>query len=393
MASTTEAASSGGAGTPPVRALAVCEGLAVEQHAAMALIELRRPQAANALSDEMRRTVAGSLSAVLKNPDIYALVIRSQADVNAVPERASVFSAGGDLRELTALARADLAAARRSQAAEYALNWALDCFAKPTVSLIDGLVVGSGVGLTQYGTHRVAGPGYEFAMPETSIGLFPDVGVASVFAGLPAHIGLYLGLTGHRLGRADAYHLGLVTHCLERDQFASVAAAIAEAEPIDRLLDGLHRDPGTGVLAVHESMIADAFAADTVAEIVARLGRMAGGGGSAVAWAQTTLRALGAAAPLSLVLAFEQIRATRAGDLRGALELDFRLMWRCLEAPDLFEGVRAFLVEKDHTPAWSPRSLADVDPARVAAAFAPLPAGQELALATREAMQDPSRWV
>ena len=141
--------------------------------------------------------------------------------------------------------------ARRALAAEYALNWPLDCFTKPTVSLIDGLVVGSGVGISLYGTHRVAGERYRFAMPETGIGLFPDDGVAYVFAQMPDMIGMYLALTGRAVGSADAYNLGLLTHCIPAGQFGEIRAAIRDADPVDPVLDARHEDPGPGELEAH----------------------------------------------------------------------------------------------------------------------------------------------
>src|SRR5207244_12634351 len=133
----------------------------------------------------------------------------------------------GDIKETTALGRSRKAEAVKSLAAEYALNWLLDCFMKPTVSLIDGVVVGSGVGISLYGTHRVAGERYRFAMPETGIGLFPDDGVSWAFARMPDAIGMYLALTGRPIGRADAYRLGLVTHCIPADRFGEVRAGLA----------------------------------------------------------------------------------------------------------------------------------------------------------------------
>ena len=118
-----------------------------------------------------------------------------------------------------------------SLAAEYALNWALDRFVKPTVSLIDGMVMGGGVGISLYGTHRVAGERYRFAMPETGIGLFPDDGVSLCFARMPDEIGMYLALTGRRSAAADAYRLGLVTHCIPGREFAEIRAAVGRPIP------------------------------------------------------------------------------------------------------------------------------------------------------------------
>ncbi len=175
-----------------------------------------------------------------RDPEIYAVVIRSSSP--------RAFCAGGDVRELAEWGSKRRPEAIKSLAAEYALNWLLECFMKPTVSLMDGVVVGSGVGISLYGTHRVAGERYSFAMPETGIGLFPDVGVSWAFARMPDAIGMYLGLTGRAIGRADAYRLGLATHCIPASRFEEIRAGLADADPVDPLLDGRHEDPGRGEL-------------------------------------------------------------------------------------------------------------------------------------------------
>src|SRR6185295_1889291 len=187
---------------------------------AAGVVTLSRPRALNALTTAMRARIAEAFAAWARDPRVYAAVIVSATD--------RAFCAGGDVREMAECGRRDAGEARLSLAAEYALNWQLDCFTKPTVSLIDGVVMGSGVGLTLYGTHRAAGENYQFAMPETGIGLFPDDGVGWAFARMPDEIGMYLALTGRAIGRADAYRLGLVTHCLPAASFPDIMAAIED---------------------------------------------------------------------------------------------------------------------------------------------------------------------
>src|SRR5262245_55853537 len=216
------------------------EEIAATIEGAAGVIALNRPQALNALTGAMRATIGTAFAAWARNPQVYAAVVLSET------ERA--FCAGGDVREMTACGRNDIEAARAMLAAEYALNWQLDCFSKPTVALIDGMVMGSSVGISLYGTHRVAGQRYRLAMPEAGLGLFPDDGVCWLFARLPDQIGMYLALTGRSLNRADAYSLGLVTHCLPARQFAEIRAAIADADPVDPVLDTRHVDPGPGEL-------------------------------------------------------------------------------------------------------------------------------------------------
>jgi enoyl-CoA hydratase len=342
---------------------------------AAGVIAISRPQALNALTGAMRAAIGAAFAAWARDPQVYAAVILSETD--------RAFCAGGDVREMTACGRRSLEAARAMLAAEYALNWQLDCFSKPTVSLIDGMVMGSGVGISLYGTHRVAGERYRFAMPETSLGLFPDDGVCWAFARLPDEIGMYLALTGRSLQRADAYRLGLVTHCLPSQAFAEVRAAIADADPVDPVLDTRHVDPGPGELEALRPAIARCFAGESVEAILARL---AAESGSARPWAQGVLADLARASPTSLKVTHRHVRLAKGLDLAATLVNDYRIACRCLEGHDFYEGVRAALIDRDRAPKWQPARLAEVSDAAVDAYFAPL-GETELQLTTRAEMQ------
>ena len=342
---------------------------------AAGLVTLNRPRRRNALSTAMRAEIAQALPGWVRDPNIYAVLIGSAAQ--------QTFCAGGDLRELAEWGRTAKGKAQASLAAEYALNWRLECFTKPTISLIDGLVVGSGVGISLYGTHRVAGENYRFAMPETGIGLFPDDGVCHAFARMPHEIGTYLALTGRAVGRADAYQLGLVTHAIAACEFGPIRAAIADAEPVDVVLDSRHRHPGPGELEPFKDVVERCFGAATVEEIIARL---LGERGAASAWAGAVAEELLRRSPSSLKLTHRHLRLARDLDLRGTLVQDFRIALRCLEAEDFYEGVRAVVIDKDGAPRWHPARLEDVTEASVARYFAP-PEGGDLALASRAEMQ------
>jgi enoyl-CoA hydratase len=334
-----------------------------------------RPRALNALTTAMRAEIAAAFQGWARNPQVYAAAIVSASD--------RAFCAGGDVREMAAWGKERQLDARRSLAAEYALNWQLDCFIKPTVSLIDGVVMGSGVGITLYGTHRVAGERYRFAMPEVRIGLFPDDGVSWAFARMPSHIGMYLALTGREVGRADAFRLGLVTHCIPAAGFKDILARLGDADPVDPVLDGRHEDPGAGEIEKVEPAIARCFGKDSVEAIVAALQAERG---QAEAWAQGVLGDLGRASPTSLKLTHRHVRAVRALDLRATLQQDFRLACRCMQNLDFYEGVRASLIDRDNAPLWQPGRLQDVSEAILKAYFAPLDE-DELQLATRREMQ------
>ncbi len=352
----------------------------IEARGAAGLITFDRPRALNAVTTAMRAAIAEAIPRFARDPMIYCLILQS-----ATPR---AFSAGGDVRELAAWGRDDRDRARAAFAAEYRLNWALDCLARPIISLIDGAVMGSGVGLTVYGTHRVAGEGYAFAMPETAIGLFPDVGLAHVFARMPDEIGTYLGLTGRTIGRADAYHLGLVTHCIAATEFPAIVAALVDAQPVDALLDRVHHDPGPGEVIARRQLIQRCFSPSSVLEIIGCLEALhqAGLERDAADWVHGVLADLSRRSPTSLAITLRHLREARSRDLREVLEIDYRLACRCLDGHDFYEGVRAALIDKDGRPVWQPARLEDVTPDIIDGIFAPL--GQDqLELPTRVEMQ------
>ncbi len=358
--------------------LAVEEGaedLAVEVRGSLAIITLNRPRALNALNAAMRRKLAAAYPRFAREAQVYAVVVQSASE--------KAFCAGGDVRELVRWGRDDRLEAVRAFAEEYSLNWLHECFSKPTISLIDGAVMGSGVGITLYGTHRIAGPRYAFAMPETAIGLFPDVGAAHALARMPHEIGMYLGLSGRSIGPADAYRLGLVTHCIPAAGFEEIKTALVDTWPVDPLLDERHVDPGAGTLEAHEEQIARCFSAPSVEEIVGRLGDLSGPAGT---WAQGVIGDLRSRSPLSLKVTHRHIGGARTLDLRQTLQVDYRLACRFLDGQDFYEGVRAALIDKDGKPRWHPDRLEDVTPAMVEDCFAPMGAN-ELVLPTRQEMQ------
>lgn len=355
-----------------------CGDLAIALEGAAATMTLNRPQALNAISGPMRLEIAAAIPRFARDPGVYALIIRSAT--------AGAFSAGGDLRELSQAAREAPERARQLLADDYRMIWLLECFSKPTISLIDGLIMGSGAGLTLYGTHRVAGESFAFAMPETGVGFFPDVGLAWVFARMPDEIGLYLGLTGRRIGRADAYRLGLVTHCIPASRFGEIEASLRTADPVDPLLDDRHEDPGPGEIAPYRDVLQRCFACGSVEEIIERLGDEAQRGGAAGAWCEGVLQELKQRSPTALKVSFRHIREAAFRDLRQTLMLDYRLGCRFLESHDLHEGVRALLIDKDRRPRWSPAHLSQVTDALVDRFFAFQP-GRELILPTRQEMQ------
>jgi enoyl-CoA hydratase len=353
------------------------ETVKLEIRGSAAIVTLARAKALNALTAEMRASLSTHLWAFARDPQVYAVVMLSESP--------RAFSAGSDVREVIGLARSDLAAGRKTFADEYALNWQCECFSKPTVPLINGMVMGGGVGITQYGTHRVAGEAYSFAMPETAIGLFPDIGAAHVLARLPGHAGQYLGLTGRSIGRADAYELGLVTHCIDSEHFDAIVADLADTWPVDPALDNRHRDAGPGELAPYRAIIDHCFSALRVEEIVARLGAVSG---EQKEWAQGVVADLAKRSPIALKITHRHIREAAHLDLRQTLQQDYRIAAHILAANgDFYEGVRAAIIDKDGAPNWQPSRLEDVTDAMLDGYFKSLGA-EELVLPTRENMQE-----
>jgi enoyl-CoA hydratase len=349
--------------------------LAVQRSGALQTFTLTRPKVLNALDDEMCRIISAEIPRVARNPDIYIVALLSGSS--------RAFCAGGDVLALTGEAKRDIESAKTYLRNEYSLDWLLECFSKPTVSLINGVCMGSGVGLTAYNTHRVAGENYKWAMPETKIGLFPDVGVAHVLAKLPWPIGLYLGLTGRAVGREEAQWLGLVTHCIHSSHFAEILANLTEAEPVDPMLDGLNEIQEIGQLQKETSPIRDHFSAPTLADIFKSLAKAETTGSE---WAKAALADLRRCSPVSLALTDRHIRAARALDIRQTLIEDYRLAVRCLGNRDFHEGVRAALRDKDGQPKWCPARYEDLSSELIEPYFAPL-GDAELVLPSRTEMQ------
>jgi enoyl-CoA hydratase len=347
----------------------------LHQKGSLAIVTLERLKALNALTIAMRASLLSWFPQFSRDPTVYAVAIRS-----ASPK---AFSAGSDVREVASLGRTEMEAARQTFRDEYALNWRLECFSKPTVSLMDGIVMGGGVGISLYGTHRVAGERYRFAMPETKIGLFPDVGVCHALSRMPDEMGMYLGLTGRMIGRADSYALGLVTHCIEAGRFDEIIDGLADTQPVDPLLDGRHADPGPAEHRDLRQVIARCFSADSVLQIVARLESEKGRDAE---WARTVAAELRQRAPLSLVVTHRHIRESKSRDLRQVLEGDFRLACRFLEDRDFYEGVRAVVIDKDNAPAWVPSNLKSIT-REIVEPYFDQSAGPSWTLPTRADMQ------
>jgi enoyl-CoA hydratase len=326
-------------------------GIDFEEIDRAGVITLNRPSKLNALSREMFDALGEHYRRWALNPHIYGVVMQSV--------HPSVFSSGGDLKSLHAWnEQGALGAIRAFYRAAYSHVWLLDNFIRPNVPLINGLCLGGGIGITLYGTHCVAGEGYRLAMPQVGIGFLPDIGGTYFLSRLEAQTGLYLALTGGSIGPADAYRLRLITHFVPSGHFHVIKDALSDNHPIDRLLDGLHRDPGEGELARLTPAINRIFGAASVEEIFERLDREEG---ETEAWAKATAAEIRKKSPTSLKVAFAQMRRGKALDLAAALKLEYRLACRLIARPDFREGIGARIAGGDRQPSWQPASLAEVD--------------------------------
>ena len=339
-------------------------GIVIETQGRAGLVRLDRPKALNAVTLEMIAALEAFYHRCAKDPYIYGVVMEAEG---------KAFSAGGDIRTIRDLIANDLVQADRFYAEEYQHNWTLECFKKPHVALINGVVMGGGVGVSIYGTHRAAGENMAFAMPETGIGFFPDIGGSWFLPRMPGAIGMFLGLTGHICNRADAYYAGAVTHCIPAAQFGAVKAAMIEGEPIDIVLDSLHEHPGESFLQQHREPIDRIFVGPSLEAILKELEAEQG---EWRGFAENTLAALAKKSPLSLKIAFEQLRRGKSyRSLKEALIVEYRVATHIIRQPDFSEGIRAIVVDKDQAPQWQPRSLGEVSDALVQSMFEPAPGG------------------
>lgn len=300
-------------------------------------VVMNRPQALNALDLQMIRLLSGALAEFRDDPAVHAVVIEGAGG--------KAFCAGGDIRAVRAWALAgDEAAIEAFFSEEYALNAAIAAYPKPVVSLIDGYCMGGGIGVSVHGTIRVATEAAQFAMPETAIALFPDVGTSYVLPRLPGQLGIYLGLTGHRLAGGDAVHAGFATHFVRREKLAGLREAVCERGVA--VIAQAAEPPLPFSLAAHQAAIDRCFGHDSMAAIIAAL--QAEGS----AWAEETLSTLARMSPSSLRWTLALLRAGAGRDLSQCLAAELALVRQVTRHPDFAEGVRAMLVDKDRTPRW-----------------------------------------
>jgi enoyl-CoA hydratase len=317
-------------------------------------ILLNRPRVLNTLTLDMVRTFTSALHDFAADPHIHAVVVEGAGD--------RAFCAGGDIRALRdGQLSGDRTSVEEFFREEYDLNLLISTYPKPYIALIDGICMGGGIGVSVHGPYRVATEHAMFAMPETAIGFFPDIGGTFFLPRLPAQLGVYLGLTGLRTTGADAVHAGFATHFTTRANLPALSAALSEigVAALARFAEPL--PPST--IAPHLPAIDHCFAAGTIPEIAARLAA------DPSDWAAAALHALRTVSPAALAFTLEAFRRGANLTLPQALDAEFLLTRTTMAYPDFAEGVRAMVVDKDRQPKWQPARIEDIDPAVIADMF------------------------
>jgi enoyl-CoA hydratase len=329
-----------------------------ERKGKLGLITMNRPKALNALTHEMSLALDRQLKAWDDDRKVETVAIVGAGD--------RAFCAGGDIRALYQSGpKGQLT--REFYWNEYRMNRRIFRYAKPYVALMDGITMGGGVGVSAPGRYRVATEKTLLAMPETGIGLFPDVGASYYLSHMPGQLGVYLGLTGNRIQAADILYTGFATEFAPSATIPEIATALESEDPDDvltRLGAPLDQVPP---LQEHRKLIDRCFGHDTVEAIVAALEKTGG------AWADQVRTTILQKSPMSLKVTLRELREAASLEFEDCMVMEYRLVQAFMADRDFFEGVRAVLIDKDNRPNWQPATLADVTPAMVEAYFRPLP--------------------
>ncbi|XP_073489300.1 3-hydroxyisobutyryl-CoA hydrolase, mitochondrial isoform X3 [Aquarana catesbeiana] len=340
-----------------------------------AVITMNRPKALNALNLNMARQIYQQLKLWEEDPDTFLVIIKGSGG--------KAFCAGGDILAVTNAGKSGDRLAQDFFREEYILNNAIGTYRKPYIAFIDGITMGGGVGLSVHGHFRVASEKTLFAMPETAIGLFPDVGGGYFLPRLPGKLGLYIALTGFRLKGRDVQKAGIATHFVESEKIPSLEKDLTclkepTKKDVAEVLD-TYQTKSTAdeekpfILAEHLDKINSLFTANNVEEIIENLKK------DGSSFAQQQLQTLSKMSPTSLKITFRQLKNGSSLTLQEVLTMEYRLSQACMRGHDFYEGVRAVLIDKDQNPKWKPERLEDVTNEYLDSCFASL-GGNDLKL-------------
>ncbi len=319
------------------------------------VVTLTNEKALNALNWDMVKAMRAQLVAWSGDKSVKAVIVKGAGE--------KAFCAGGDIRWLHDTAKEDPAYAAEFFREEYTNNALIYHYSKPYVAMIDGIVMGGGVGISVHGDFRIAGDATLFAMPETGIGLFPDVGGGHFMPHLHDGLGLYYALTGARAKAADCMAAGIATHYAPADKYAELEQALLKTRLGDRphadietVLDTYAGDPGHAPVNDVRPHIARLFQGHaTLDDLMQALEA------DESEFAAATLKTLTRMSPTSMRLTFEQMKRGHNLDFDENMKMEFRMVRRVMEGHDFFEGVRAQILDKDRNPKWSPDALSKVD--------------------------------
>jgi enoyl-CoA hydratase len=333
------------------------DNLIVTSDGALRRITLNRPQALNAITFDMAVAMTALLRDWQLDPKVGAVLLDGAGDRG--------FCAGGDIRALYEAATrkpadADDSLPARFWATEYKLNVLIARYAKPIVAVMDGLVMGGGVGLSAHAAHRIVTERSAVAMPEVSIGFFPDVGASFLLARAPGYVGTYLALTGQRLGAADTLFCKLADLHVPVDRLIKLPAELALCRTHDEVRAGLERlstIPAPARLPKERQWIDGCYGGDVLEEVIARLRACRAEG------AQAALEVMDKASPTSLKVTLRNIRAAAAFErVEQSFAQDYRIALACIGGHDFIEGIRAAIIDKDRSPRWRPEKIEAVTP-------------------------------
>jgi enoyl-CoA hydratase len=335
----------------------------VRAHGALRRITLNRPQALNAITLDMVATMTALLRAWADDSAVGAILLDGAGG--------RAFAAGGDIRALYDAAKSgDKTLPEKFWATEYRLNVLIARYPKPVIALMDGVVMGGGVGLSAHASHRIVTERSSVAMPEVAIGYFPDVGACFVLARAPGFTGTYLALTGARAAAADAIHCGLADLHIPAARLDELPAALADCRgmhDVKARLDKFSGPPAAGQLTAARFWIDRCYGADTVEDIFDRLAQ------SDEEEAHAAVETMGKMSPTSLKITLRNIRSALSFDrVEQSFRQDYRVSLACVAEHDFIEGIRAAIVDKDRNPMWRPDTLAGVTPDIVERHFRPL---------------------
>lgn len=326
----------------------------------LGLVTLNRPAALNALTTDMILRFHAQLRAWATDPAVRRVAVRGAGEKG--------FCAGGDIRALYDGRGTAVTADFFRE--EYRLNRAIFHYPKPYIALMDGIAMGGGVGVSVHARHRVVSAATMLAMPETGIGLFPDVGATYFLPRMPGRLGAFMALTGARLKAADCLYGGIADVFVPSARHDDLIAALRGETDIETVLRSFAAEAGAAPLAVHRAAIDRCFAGDTVEAIEAALAE------EGTDWAKAQLGVMAGKSPTSQKIALRQVQTGARLEFDDCMRLEYRLSQHCMAGHDFFEGVRAVVIDKDQAPQWRPARLDAVSDAAVEEYFAPLAAAE-----------------